>query len=196
MSDDTQRIRITGRRLLSDAWARLEDVGFDYQRSDGDWQHLQREIYHRGHGAAILLYNIERRTVVLIRQFRLPVYLDGGEGFMLEVPAGVVDADDPADSARREAAEETGYTVGSPRYVFTAYVSPGSVTEKLYYYTAPYQTERRLHAGGGLAEEGEDIEVFEVDIDRALGWVADGRIVDAKTILLLQHAMLHLFNVG
>lgn len=193
MTTQNQRIRITGRQLLSAAWARLENVAFDYQRSDGQWQPLQREIYHRGHGAAILLYDTGRRTVVLVRQFRLPVHLDGGEGFMLEVPAGVVDPDDAAEGARREAIEETGFSVEAPDYVFTAYVSPGSVTEKLYYYTAPYQTAQRLHAGGGLVEEGEDIEVLEVNIDQAMAWVGSGEIVDAKTILLLQHARLNLF---
>lgn len=203
-------MRIVRRELLSDAWARLERVTFDYRRADGGTERQVREVYHRGHGVAILLHDASRDTVVLVRQFRLPVLEvehgdrgplggparppmpdDGaGPGFLLEVPAGVLDDEAPAARVRAEVREETGHEIGEPRFLFAAYVSPGSVTELIHYFTAPYAATDRTGAGGGLAGEGEDIEVVELPLDDALGRVADGRIRDAKTILLLQHAAL------
>lgn len=197
MSDDT-RIRVLDRTVLSDAWARLERVRFDYQRSDGRWQEQVREIYQRGHGAAILLYDLQRRSIVLVRQFRFPVYEEefeagSGDGFLLEVPAGILERANPAATVKAEVLEETGFLIGEPQFLFTAYVSPGSVTERIHYFAAPYDSAERQDAGGGLEEEGEDIEVVEMSIDSALDAVKSGLIRDAKTIILLQLAALQIF---
>ena len=198
------RVRVVSRETLSDAWARLERVTLDYRRGDGRTERQVREIYHRGHGAAILLHDAARGTVILVRQFRLPVLEvergtlgpgdpprpDAEPGFLLEVPAGVLDGESAATRVRAEVEEETGFRVGTPRYLFAAYVSPGSVTELIHYFTAPYSDADRVGAGGGVEGEGEDIEVVELALDEALARVADGRIRDAKTIVLLQHAAL------
>lgn len=201
---DGSRVNITARETLSEAWARLERVTFDYRRGDGRTERQVREIYHRGHGAAILLHDAARDTVILVRQFRLPVLEvergalgpaeppvpDAAPGFLLEVPAGVLDGQSAATRVRAEVEEETGFRVGEPRFLFAAYVSPGSVTELIHYFTAPYSSADRVGAGGGLEGEGEDIEVVELGLGDALERVADGRIRDAKTIVLLQHAAL------
>lgn len=197
MSDDP-RIRVLERTVLSDAWARLESVRFDYRRSDGCWQEQVREIYQRGHGAAVLLYDRERRSIVLVKQFRFPVYeeefeVGSGDGFLLEVPAGVLERSNPAETVKAEVLEETGYRIGEPEFLFTAYVSPGSVTEQIHYFAAPYDSHTRQDSGGGLEEEGEDIEVIEMSIDSALEGVKSGLIRDAKTIILLQLAALQIF---
>jgi nudix-type nucleoside diphosphatase (YffH/AdpP family) len=188
-----QRIRVSTRTLLSDRWARLEQVQFDYRRSDGTWQSQQREIYHRGHGAAILLYNEQLCTIVLTRQFRFPAWELDGNGFLLEVPAGIIEDDNPAATIQIETQQETGYLVDRPEFLFKAFATPGSVTEQLHYFKARYDPARRMGQGGGLIEEGEDIEVLEVPIDKAVGWIADGTVVDAKTIVLILYAQLHLF---
>jgi nudix-type nucleoside diphosphatase (YffH/AdpP family) len=194
----TGRITVRQRELLSDVWARLERVTLDYRRQDGQTESQVREIYHRGHGAAVLMYDPQRRYVVLVRQFRLAAWeIEQGmpsrhsnPGFLLEVPAGVVEHDDPAETARNEAWEETGIRIGTPRFLYTGYASPGSVTEQIHYFDAPYSESSRQGAGGGLAAEGEDIEVLEMPIDDAWSQVVSGEIRDAKTILLLQHALL------
>ncbi|ASJ71388.1 NUDIX domain-containing protein [Granulosicoccus antarcticus] len=191
----SERIRVHSREVLSDQWATLEKVTFDYQRGDGRWQQQQREIYHRGHGAAVLLYNLEKRTIVLIRQFRFPAWTLGGDGFLLEVPAGMIEAENPAETVRAESEQETGFIIEEPRFLFRAYATPGSVTEQLYFYAAAYDSEQRSGAGGGLEEEGEDIEVLEVTIEQAVEWVASGLIMDTKTIIMVQHAQLQLFGV-
>lgn len=190
----SKRIQLQSRTLLSNRWARLEQVNFDYKRADGTWQSQQREIYHRGHGAAILLYNVARCTIVLVRQFRFPAWELDGDGFLLEVPAGIIDGDNPASTIQMETEQETGYVIDRPQFLFKAFASPGSVTEQLYYYAATYDPSRRSGSGGGLAEEGEDIEVLEISINQAFDWVTSGRIVDAKTILLIQYAQLHLIS--
>ena len=182
------------RKLLSDSWARLEQVNFDYKRSDGSWQHQQREIYHRGHGAAVLLYNLGLGQMILTRQLRFPAWDCGDEGFLLEVPAGIIESENPEQTIRKETEEETGFIIEQPRFLFRAFASPGSVTEQLYYYCAEYASDRRVGHGGGLAEEGEDIEVLEVDIEQAVHWIDQGLIVDAKTIILIQYAQLHIFR--
>lgn len=192
MSQD--RIRLVSTRLLSSEWARLEAVEYDYQRGDGQWQRQKREIYHRGHGAALLLYNLEQGTVILTRQFRYPAFDVDGDGFLLEVPAGIIEGKDPLATVLQEASEETGFDIGDATFLFKAYVSPGSVTEQLHYYAAPYRAEQRTGAGGGLEAEGEDIEVLEVRFEKVRQWIAKGRITDGKTILLMQYADLHLFN--
>ena len=196
MSADTPpstnpRVRVTDVRLLSDNWYRLHSTTFDYLGDDGEWSTQSRETYDRGNGATILLYDVDRRTVILTRQFRYPVYINGHpDGELLEAAAGLLDDDDPETAIRREAIEETGHAVGEVTHVFDAFMSPGSVTERLHFYAAPYSAETRAGDGGGLVEEGEHITVVEVDIDDALAMVDDGRIADAKTIMLLQWAAL------
>jgi nudix-type nucleoside diphosphatase (YffH/AdpP family) len=151
----------------------------------------QRETYDRGNGATLLPYDPERRTVLLTRQFRYPVYVNGHpDGMLLEAAAGLLDDDSPEDAVRREVEEELGITVGEVEHVFDVFMSPGSVTERLHFYAAPYRPADRTGAGGGLEEEGEDIEVVELPFDEALTMIDDGRIADAKTIMLLQWAAL------
>lgn len=187
----SERVRIASNDVLSDDWYVLRKVTFDYQRKDGTWQRQAREAYDRGNGAVILLYNRERGTVVLTRQFRMPTYLNGNaDGLLIEAPAGLLDRDEPEVCIRRETEEETGYRIRDVRKVFEAYMSPGSVTELLYFFVAAYTTDQKLDAGGGVAEE-EDIEVLEVPFTEALRQVGTGKIRDAKTILLLQYAQLN-----
>ena len=193
MTADAQdaRVRITEEKLLSDDWFVLKKTTFDYRRRDGSWQRLSRETYDRGNGASILLYNRARRTVVLTRQFRFPAFVNGcPDGMLIEACAGLLDAEDAATCIRREAEEETGYRIGAVHKVFEAYMSPGSVTERLSFFVAPYEGVQRVSAGGGDASEGEEIEVLEPTLDEALQMVAQGEICDGKTIMLLQHAKL------
>lgn len=185
------RVRVIEERLLSDNWYTLKTVAFDWRRSDGSWQRQHRETYDRGNGAVLLLFNAAAGTVVLTRQFRMPAYVNGcADGMLIEACAGLLDGDDPETCIRREAAEETGYRIRQPRKVFEAYMSPGSVTEKLHFFVAAYESADRVAQGGGEAGEGEDIEVLELPLDEALAMAADGRIQDGKTIMLLQHAAL------
>lgn len=185
------RIRVVEERLLSDDWFVLKKTTFDFRRRDGSWQRQSRETYDRGNGAVLLLFNADRGTVVLTRQFRFPAYVNGcADGMLIEACAGLLDGDNPQDAIRREVAEETGFVVRAPRKLFEAYMSPGSVTEKLHFFVAEVDELDRRHAGGGDASEGEDIEVVELKLDEALQHVADGRIQDGKTIMLLQHAAL------
>jgi nudix-type nucleoside diphosphatase (YffH/AdpP family) len=188
---DNPRVRVTDVRLLSDNWYRLHTTTFDLQGADGTWSSQSRETYDRGNGATILLYDVERRTVLLTSQFRYPAYINGHPGGMLiETAAGLLDDDDPETAIRREAVEETGHRVGEVTHVFDAFMSPGSVTERVHFYAAPYDAGTREHDGGGLAAEGEHITLVELDIDEALDQVANGGIIDAKTIMLLQWAVL------
>jgi len=190
----TNRINVKNREILSHQWAKLEDVEFDYLRSDGAWQNQRREIYHRGHGAAILLFNLETQSIVLTKQFRFPAWDVSDDGFLLEVPAGVIESDDPFRTIREETEEETGFLISDPTFLFKAFASPGSVTEQLFYFTAPYENEKRSGGGGGLQEEGEDIEVLEIEFGEAVELMRIGKIVDAKTIILIQYAQIHIFN--
>jgi nudix-type nucleoside diphosphatase (YffH/AdpP family) len=177
--------------LLATAWHVLRRTTYDYRHRDGHWSREQRETYDRGDGATILLYDTERRTVLLTRQFRYPAYVNGHpDGMLVEAAAGLLDDDDPASAIRREAAEELGVTVGELEEVFKVWMSPGSVTERLHFYAAPYTPADRTGAGGGVVAEGEDIEAVELPFDEALARVADGRVADAKTIMLLQWAAL------
>lgn len=189
-------VRIREVRTLANDWYLLKKTTFDYRRRDGSWQTMSRETYDRGHGAVILLYNLACRTVVLVRQFRFPAYGYGGshDGYLIEAPAGLLDAASPEERIRAEAAEETGFRVEHVQRVFDAFMSPGSVTERLHFFVAEYDATHRADSGGGVADEGEDIEVLELDIDAALAMIADGRIEDGKTIMLLQHAALNLFR--
>lgn len=194
MHKDAYQIRNIRAQLLSDNWYTLKKYTFELQRRDGQWQEQSREAYDRGNGATILLYNLVRRTVVLTRQFRLPVWINGHSGALIEAAAGLLDNASPEARIMAEAEEETGYRIQTIEKVFEAYMSPGSVTEKLYFFIAQYDEQDRQTRGGGLAEEGEDIEVLEWDFDRALAAVGSGEIQDAKTMLLIQHLALHVFN--
>jgi len=177
--------------LLASGWHVLRRTTFQRRRSDGEWVTEQRETYDRGNGATMLLHDVERRTVLLTRQFRYPVYVNGHpDGLLIEAAAGLLDDDAPEVAVRREVEEELGVAVGEVQHVFDVFMSPGSVTERLHFYAAPYRPHDRTTAGGGLEEEGEDIEVLELPFDEALAMVDDGRIIDAKTILLLQWAAL------
>jgi nudix-type nucleoside diphosphatase (YffH/AdpP family) len=177
--------------VTSDGWHVLRRTTYDYRRRSGRWVTEQRETYDRGNGATILLYDPERGTVLLTRQFRFPVYVNGHpDGLLVEAAAGLLDDDDPETAIRREAGEELGVTVGELTHVFDVYMSPGSVTERVHFFAAPFTPADRTGSGGGLAEDGEDIEVLELPFTEALAMIGDGRIADAKTIMLLQWAAL------
>ena len=186
------RVRITSVEVLSDNWYTLRKATFDFQHADGRWTTEHREAYDRGNGATVLLVDPERRTVILTRQFRMPVYLNGHpDGYLIETPGGLLDADDGQDAlnaVRRELEEETGYVVEDLVQLYDVYMSPGSVTERVVFFTGRYSPTHRTSAGGGQADEGEDIEVLELDLDEATAMVDDGRIRDGKTIMLLQWA--------
>ncbi len=182
-----ERIRVKDVQLLSDSWYILKKTTFEYLRADGHWETTSRETYDRGDGATILLYDRLRRTVLLTKQFRYPTYVNGNaDGMLIETCAGLLDDDDPETCIRRETEEETGCSVSNVRKVFEAYMSPGSVTEKLFFFVGEYAENDRVGDGGGV--DSEDIEVLEMPFDEALQMVASGDIRDAKTILLLQFA--------
>jgi nudix-type nucleoside diphosphatase (YffH/AdpP family) len=188
-----QRLRIHDVQLLSDDWYVLKKTRFDWRRRDGAWQTMSRETYDRGNGAVLLPYHGAQRTVILTRQFRYPAFVNGHHDLMVEAPAGLLDRQSTEDRVRAEVEEETGYRLHDVRPVFEAFMSPGSVTEKLHFFVGEYEAHMRVGDGGGVPGEGEDIEVIELTIDDALAQVADGRINDGKTIMLLQYAALHLF---
>lgn len=182
-------VRVTDVEVVSDGWHVLRRTSLDVRRGDGTWQRQQRETYDRGNGATILLYDAERGTVLLGRQFRFPAYVNGHpDGLLIETAAGLLDDDEPEAAIRREASEELGVSLGEIEHVFDAYMSPGSVTERLHFFAAPYTAASRTSVGGGLADEGEDIEILEIAFDDALDMIGDGRIEDGKTIMLLQWA--------
>lgn len=183
------KIQITKTELLSDNWYLLNKVTYEFTPQNGEPETQRREVYDRGNGAAILLYNKVKQTVILTRQFRLPTFLNGNEsGMMIEVCAGLLDEKNPEDCIKRETEEETGYRIQDVKKVFEAYMSPGAVTEILYFFTAEYQPEMKVSEGGGLASEHEYIEVLELNFNEALKMVYNGEIKDAKTIMLLLHA--------
>lgn len=184
-SPTNDRVTIRGTEILSKNWGTLSKVTFDYRRADGETQTLSREVYDRGHGAAILLYDPSRDTVLLTRQFRLPAFIAGHPEPLIEICAGLLDARDPEECIRAEAEEETGVRVRRPRRVFEAFMSPGSVTETLTFFVADYDFGDRVSDGGGKADEGEDIEILEPTLDEALAMVARGEIIDGKTIMML-----------
>ncbi|WP_085579863.1 MULTISPECIES: NUDIX domain-containing protein [unclassified Pseudomonas] len=191
MSNTAERVKFIDTQVLSHDWYLLKKITFDYRRNSGDWQRQTREVYDRGNGAAILLFNRERRTVVLTRQFRLPVFVNGHDGLLIEVAAGLLEGADPEQRIRAEAEEETGYRVHDVRKVFESYMSPGSVTEKLHFFVAEYDASSKVGAGGGLEEETEELEVLEWRFDDALAAFGRGEICDAKTIMLLQYAAMN-----
>lgn len=183
--------------ILSDNWYTLKKANFDFRMNDGNWERQSREAYDRGNGAAILLYNLEKETVILTRQFRMPTYLNGNSsGMMIEVCAGLLDQDNAEVCIRRETQEETGYEISRLEKVFEAYMSPGSVTEIVHFFIAEYHEDMKIGEGGGVAEEQEDIEVLELKFSEALKMIKDGKIKDGKTIMLLQHLQLKLLQVA
>ena len=188
--------RILKEVVLADDWAKLTKYTIDYRRRDGRHETQIRQVYDRGNGACILPYDAARGTVLLIRQFRLPVYLNGqrhkwaNSGFLIEVCAGLNDELDPETAIRKEAEEELGYHLHDVRRVFDVFMSPGSVSERLSYFTASYTPADRLSAGGGALDEGEDIEVLEMPLAEAIARIETGEIADAKAIILLQHLWL------
>ncbi|MDC7828019.1 MULTISPECIES: NUDIX domain-containing protein [Pseudomonas] len=186
------RIRVEEVKVLSDDWFILKKTTFAFLRSDGTWQRQSRETYDRGNGATILLYDPRRRTVVLTRQLRYPAFVNGHDDLLIEAPAGLLDAAEPEVRIRAEVEEETGFQVREVRQVFDAFMSPGSVTERLHFFVGEYAPGDRKSAGGGNAAEGEDIAVLEVDLDEALAMIDAGTIRDGKTIMLLQYAALKL----
>jgi nudix-type nucleoside diphosphatase (YffH/AdpP family) len=189
-----ERIRIQDVRVLADDHYVLKKTTFGWRRDDGSWQTVSRETYDRGNGVTLLPYNRQARTVILTRQFRYPAYVNGYGELMIEACAGLLDEAAPDARVRAEVEEETGYRLGGIEKIFECFMSPGSVTEKLYFYVAEYESDMKVGAGGGLEDEGEDIGVLELPFDTALAMIADGRIADAKTVMLLQYAALHLFG--
>lgn len=184
-------VKIVKSEVLSDNWYVLRKVTFDFLGKNGRWATVSREAYDRGNGAVILLYNIEQKTVILTRQFRMPTYLNGNDtGMLIEACAGLLDRDNAEDCIRRETEEETGYQLQKIRKVYEAYMSPGSVTEILYFFIAEYTPSMKIGEGGGAAHENEDIEVMEVQLEEALRMIRNGQIKDAKTIMLLQFLRL------
>jgi ADP-ribose pyrophosphatase len=185
------RVEIVSETTLSDQWTRLSSFDIDYTCGAGQTHRLKREIYHRTPAACILLYDPSRDVTVLVRQFRLPVYLNGHAGWMVECPAGLLDGKHPEEAIKREAMEETGYRVRNVRPLFNAFMSPGAITEVVHFFAATVELSDRVAAGGGVAHEHEDIEVLEVGLAEAMAMIETGEICDAKTIMLLQWAMLN-----
>jgi len=177
--------------VLSDNWYTLRKATFEYLKNDGSWEIQNREAYDRGNGATILLYNLENKTIILTKQFRLPTYLNGNSsGMLIESCAGLLDQDNPEDCIKRETEEETGYKISNVKKIFEAYMSPGSVTEILYFFIAEYSSDMKTSEGGGVIQEQEEIEVLEIDFDKTLKMIDNGTIKDGKTIMLLQHLRL------
>lgn len=187
-SDET--FRPISEEILSDDWGRLTKHHFELRRGSGEWQRQTREAYNRGNGATCLLYNPNTECVVLTRQFRLPVFLNGGLTSLVETPAGLLDGAEPEDRMRAELIEETGFQVDTLTHLFDVYMSPGSVTEYLAFFKGTYRSDDQKTKGGGAYAEGEDIEVIEVTLPEAMKMISCGEIRDAKTIILLQHLMI------
>ncbi|WP_111707058.1 NUDIX domain-containing protein [Lutibacter citreus] len=186
------KVKINSIKNLSHDWYKLDKVDFDYQTKDGNWQNQSREVYDRGDGACILLYNPSEKKVILTKQFRMPSYLNENEdGMMIEVCAGLLDKDDPITCIKKEAEEEVGYKISEPKKVFEIYSTPGAVTEKVHYFIAEYSSDMKISEGGGLEEETEEIEVLEMDFIKAIEMVSTGEICDAKTVILLQYAQIN-----
>ena len=184
-------VKIITTEILSDNWYTLRKVTYEYLKKNGSWQTQSREAYDRGNGAAILLYNVSLKTVILTRQFRMPTFINGNDnGMLIEACAGLLDKDNPEDCIKRETEEETGYKITHVKKVFEAYMSPGSVTEILYFFIAEYSPAMKVTEGGGIAHEQEEIEVLELPMETALQMIGTGDIKDGKTIMLLQYLRL------
>ena len=186
-----EKIKLLKTEILSNNWYTLKKITYEYLKKDGSWQTQSREAYDRGNGATILLYNKENKTVILTLQFRLPTFINGNAtGMLIEACAGLLDKDNPEDCIRREIEEETGYKISDVKKIFEAYMSPGSVTEIVYFFVSEYSKSMKINAGGGIEQEQEDIEVLEISFDKAMQMIDEGEIKDAKTIMLLQYAKL------
>ena len=186
------KVKIKNTKNLSNDWYKLDKVTFDYQTKNGKWQEQSRESYDRGDGACILLYNTSEKKVILTKQFRMPSYLNENEdGMMIEVCAGLLDKDDPITCIKKEAEEEVGYKISEPKKVFELFSTPGAVTEKIHYFIAEYSSDMKISEGGGLEDETEEIEVLEMDFEKAIQLVSNGDICDAKTVILLQYAQVN-----
>ena len=188
--------RSVSKEILSDDWGVLTKHEFELCRRSGEWQRQAREAYDRGNGATCLLYNPETDRVLLTRQFRLPVYLNGGLEALIETPAGLLDGADADERMRQELIEETGFQVEALTHLFDVYMSPGSVTEYLAFFNGTYSASDQTSEGGGAFDEGEDIEVMQVPIAEAMQMIGNGTICDAKTIILLQHLMIEKLTKG
>lgn len=187
------KITIQKTELLSDNWYILNKVTFDYQKPDNSVISQQREVYDRGNGAAILLYNKTNKNIILTRQFRIPTYLNGNKsGMMVEVCAGLLDQDEPEQCIIRETEEETGYRIPKVTKIMETYMSPGAITEILYLFIGEYDASMKVNEGGGLEHEQENIEVIEMPFDQAYNMIETGELKDAKTIMLLQYAKINL----
>lgn len=188
---ENEKVKILKTEVLSDNWYTLRKVTFTRQLNDGTWQEQSREAYDRGNGATILLYNKAQKTVILTRQFRLPTFVNGNpSGMLIEACAGLLDKENAEDCIRRETEEETGYKITDVRKIFELYMSPGSVTEILYFFIAEYSRDMKVNEGGGAEHEQENIEVLEVPYEKAMGMMESGDIKDAKTVVLLQYLQL------
>jgi nudix-type nucleoside diphosphatase (YffH/AdpP family) len=186
------KIKILSSEILSDNWYVLRKIVYEYEQANGNWMKQTREAYDRGNGATILLYHPTKKTVILTRQFRLPTYVNGNEtGMLIETPAGLLDNDNAEDCIRRETEEETGFEIQSVRKIFEAYMSPGSVTELVYFFVAEYAENMKKHEGGGVEGEHENIQVLEIPFATAYQMISTGEIKDGKTMMLLQYAKIH-----
>ncbi|MEM9361820.1 MAG: NUDIX domain-containing protein [Bacteroidota bacterium] len=186
------KVRNIRKELLSDNWYSLNKVTFEYQKEDGEWETQIREAYDRGNGAVILLYNTQKQSVVLTKQFRMPTYLNGNtDGMMIEACAGILEKGNAEETIKMEVEEETGYQIDKVKKVFESYMSPGSVTEILYFFIGKYEDHMKVGSGGGAEDETENIEVLELTFNKAWQMVISGEIKDAKTIMLLQYAKLN-----
>ncbi len=188
---ETVKIEILKDETLSDNWYHLRNITYRYTDSSGETKIHKHEAYDRGNGATILLYDPRRDTVVLVRQFRVPTYVNGYHGWLLETPAGLLDGENPAEAIRREVMEETGYLLKDVRFLFKSFMSPGSVTEIVHFFAAVIDSSDQAEEGGGAAHEGEDIEVVEIPLTDAMKMIENGDICDGKTIMLLQWAALN-----
>jgi len=189
----TKPVKIVEKKLLSDNWYKLYKYTFEFTDQNGKVRQQVREAYDRGNGAVILLYNRASRSIILTRQFRLPTFVNGNpDGMMIEACAGLLDEDNPEDCIRRETEEETGYRIEHVEKIYEAYMSPGSVTEILHFFVGEYSKDQKVNEGGGVDHEQENIEVLELAFSKADSMIATGEIKDAKTIMLLQYAKLHL----
>ena len=196
MTQSKANVEIVGKKTLFDGWTKLVGYELDFTDREGETHRLSREVYHRTPAACILLYDPKRDVVVLVKQFRLPVYLNGDPAWMIEVPAGLLDGDEPEAAIRREAMEETGYMIRDVRFLFRSYTAPGSITEIVHFFAAAIDTADRTSDGGGLEHEHEDIEVLEIQLPQALAMIEKGEIIDLKTIMLVQWAVANKSLLG
>lgn len=189
---EEKSVKVISSELLSDNWGVLRKVKYDFKLHDGSWQQQEREVYNRGNGAVILLYNKEKGTVILTRQLRIPTWFNGNtDGMMIEACAGLLDENDPEECIKRETQEETGYRITEVKKIMEVYMSPGSVTEIIYFFTGAYSADMKISEGGGVESEHENIEVLEMSFTQAIEMVKNGEIKDAKTIMLLQYAQIN-----